>query len=61
MYKDKGCGFLEAVYQEWLRIELTHREIPFVAEVALPLMYRGQPLQTSYRADFIIALSSKGE
>ena len=53
VYKDKGCGFLEAVYQECLRIELTHREIPFVAEVALPLMYRGQPLQTSYRADFI--------
>jgi GxxExxY protein len=53
VYKDKGCGFLEAVYQECLRIELAHREIPFEAEVALPLMYRGQPLQTSYRADFI--------
>jgi GxxExxY protein len=53
VYKDKGCGFLEAVYQECLRIELLHRGIPFEPEVALPLMYRGQVLQTSYRADFV--------
>ena len=22
VYKEKGCGFLESVYQEWLEIEL---------------------------------------
>jgi len=30
VYKDKGCGFLEAVYQECLAIEFKDREIPFV-------------------------------
>ena len=53
VYKDKGCGFLEPVYHECLRIELAHRGIPFEAEVALPLFYRGQELSHSYRADFV--------
>ena len=30
VYKEKGCGFLEAVYQECLEIEFGWREIPFV-------------------------------
>ena len=28
VYRDKGCGFLEAVYQECLEIEFAHRQIP---------------------------------
>lgn len=32
---------------------MLHRGIPFEPEVALSLMYRGQILQTSYRADFV--------
>jgi hypothetical protein len=35
VYTDKGCGFLEAVYQECLEIELRARGIPFVAQEAL--------------------------
>jgi len=48
-----GGGFLEPVYQMALRLELEHREIPFVAEVALPVQYKGTTLQARYRADFI--------
>jgi len=29
------------------------RDIPFQKEVRLPVMYRGQPLTTFYRADFV--------
>jgi GxxExxY protein len=53
VHKLLGCGFLEAVYQEALAIELTHRNIPHQREVALPIHYRGQRLSTSYRADFV--------
>lgn len=53
VYRDKGCGFLEAVYQECLEIELGHREIPFASGVRLPLSYRGQVLKQVYIADIV--------
>ena len=53
VHRQLGCGFLEPVYQEALAIELTQREIPFLREEKLPLVYKGQPLDTSYCADFI--------
>ena len=53
VHRELGCGFLEAVYQEALAIEFTHQNIPFIREPALPIHYRDQPLETSYRADFI--------
>ena len=42
-----GCGFLEAVYKECLAIELTKRQIPFVAEQPLPISYKGETLLQS--------------
>jgi GxxExxY protein len=53
VYRDKGCGFLEAVYQECLQIELEHRGIPFQARVPLKLTYRGQVLEQFYLADLV--------
>jgi len=48
-----GCGFLEAVYQEALAMELTIRGVPFHREVPIPVMYKGSMLSVGYRADFI--------
>ena len=48
-----GCGFLEPVYRAALQIELTARDIPHVAEVRLPITYRGHVLPLGYRVDFI--------
>jgi GxxExxY protein len=48
-----GHGFLEAVYQEALAIELTYRQVPFRREVHLPIVYREQILKSIYRVDFI--------
>ena len=53
VYKEKGCGFLEAVYQECLEIELTLRTIPFRAQTGLSLDYKGQPLKQTYVPDLI--------
>ena len=53
VYKEKGCGFLEAVYQECLEYELVLQGIPFVPQPELPLLYKGRPLQQRYKPDFI--------
>jgi GxxExxY protein len=53
VHRELGCGFLEAVYQEALAIELAVRGVPFRHEVELPISYKGQKLTTAYRADFI--------
>lgn len=48
-----GAGFLEAVYQEALAIELEHLNIPFRREVDIPITYREVQLACVYRADFV--------
>lgn len=53
VHKVLGHGFLEPVYQEALAIELKMRNIPFQREVDLEVSYKGKPLRTSYRVDFI--------
>ena len=53
VYKEKGCGFLEDVYQECLEIELGLQEIQFDAQYPLKLEYKGRPLRKQYIPDFI--------
>lgn len=53
VYNDKGCGFLEPVYQECLRIEFGFQKIPAEPQKALNLFYRGQKLEHFYQPDFI--------
>ncbi len=48
-----GAGFLEAVYQECLTLELAARNIPFVALHPVNLTYKGQRLRQTYRPDFV--------
>ena len=53
VYKQKGCGFTEAVYQECLAIEFDLRSIPFVEQPQLELGYKGNVLKHRFRPDFI--------
>ena len=53
VYKEKGCGFLEPVYQECLAIELGLRDIPFDEQVGVQLDYKGRPLKKNYEPDFV--------
>jgi len=53
VYREKGCGFLEAVYQECLEIELRLQGVPFVPQKPLVLEYKGSPLRSTYEPDFI--------
>ena len=53
VYKDKGNGFLEPVYQECLEIEFEFQQIPFNAQRELRLQYRGRTLKQTYVPDFV--------
>ncbi len=53
VYKTKGCGFTEPLYQECLQVELGLQGIPFVAQPQLQLEYKGAPLTQFFKPDFI--------
>lgn len=53
VYREMGCGFLEAVYQECLEKELRFRSIPFASQQPLPLFYKGEPMKQTYIPDLI--------
>ena len=48
-----GTGFLEAVYQEAFEIELRRKNIPFVSQKELEILYDGIPLVNKYIADIV--------
>ncbi len=53
VYKEKGNGFVEPVYQECLELELAAQKIPFTAQGALRLTYKGTELKQRYIPDFL--------
>ena len=53
VYKEKGCGFLEAVYQECLEIEFEIQELLFQSRSELQLTYKDRILKQKYIPDFI--------
>ena len=53
VYKEKGCGFVEPVYQECLEMEFGLQGILFQPQVQLQLSYKGRPLRQKYTPDFI--------
>ena len=53
VYNELGSGFLEAVYQEALSLELQARKIPFVEQPKLEINYKGNRLTQYYEPDFV--------
>ncbi len=53
VYNEKGCGFLEPVYQECLEMELGMQSIPFAPQKSVGLEYKGCPLKHTYEPDFL--------
>jgi GxxExxY protein len=53
VYKEKGAGFVEAVYQECLEMELGDRKIPFIVQPELSLTYKDRPLKNKFKPDLV--------
>ena len=53
VHRNLGPGFLEAVYQEAMEIELSARGIPFDAQKPIQVRYKGQILNKQYVADLV--------
>ncbi|MCQ2606762.1 MAG: GxxExxY protein [Bacteroidales bacterium] len=52
VHRELGKGFLEAVYQEALEIELQNNFIDYEREKELTIFYKGIELKKKYYADF---------
>lgn len=53
VHRELGSGFLEPVYQEAMSIELASSSIPFEAQKALQIRYKGRKLNKEYVPDFV--------
>jgi len=53
VHKTLGPGFLEAVYEEALCIELDLREVPYKRQAESSMVYKGQPIGKG-RIDLLI-------
>jgi len=53
VHRELGPGFLEAIYQEALAVELEIRGIPFDREFALSVHYKNRLLDKQYYCDFL--------
>lgn len=53
VHREKGSGFVEAVYQDATEIELRLSGIPFDRQRNFQLSYRGFPLRHSYTPDLL--------
>jgi len=49
-----GPGLLEKIYMQCLCKELELRNIPFVCEFVIPLIYKGLKLETEFMADLLV-------
>ena len=53
VHRELGSGFLEPVYQEAMEMELAERTIPFLAQQALSIRYKGRVLVKQYVPDLV--------
>ena len=54
VHRALGPGLLESAYMPCLQYELALRRLRFVAQRAVPIVYKGMAIDTSYRVDLIV-------
>ncbi len=54
VHRNLGPGLLESAYEAALARELELRQVSYQRQVALPVVYKGVPLDCGYRIDFVV-------
>jgi GxxExxY protein len=54
VHRTLGPGLLESTYRRCLRFELAATNLSFVAERAVPILYKGLELDAHYRIDLLV-------
>jgi len=54
VYKELGPGLLESVYEEALIFEIRQRGLNVERQVKVPVVYKGNVLETDLRLDLIV-------
>ena len=54
VHKIMGKGLLESVYHQCLKEELTLRNINFVSEMKIPIIYKEKELESDFRCDLLV-------
>ena len=54
VYNSLGPGLLESVYEEALCYELTQRRLKVERQVSVPIVYKGQTLESELRLDLLV-------
>ena len=54
VHRELGPGLLESVYERCLCHELQLRKIAFQSQLALPIRYKGETLESGLRVDVLV-------
>jgi GxxExxY protein len=54
VHRTLGPGLLESIYAPCLHAELTARQLRFVTQRAVPIVYKEMSLESAYRIDLIV-------
>ena len=54
VHRALGAGLLESIYTTCLQFELTARNLRYVAQRVVPIVYKGMEVQACYRVDLIV-------
>lgn len=57
VHRHTGPGLLESVYEACLAREFKAAHLEFDRQVALPIVYKNEPLDCAFRIDFVIERS----
>jgi GxxExxY protein len=54
VHRALGAGLLESIYTSCLHFELSARNLRYVAQRAVPIVYKGMKVDACYRVDLIV-------
>ena len=54
VHRELGAGLLESAYRSCLLREFALRSLSARSEVAIPLLYKGCPVECGFRADIVV-------